>query len=227
MEYRSCAALSLALAVLGGCSTLAPDGGFAPVAATVQGRAGAATRLVRTQEDAASARAFVDSRLATPVTPDAAVEIALVNNPGLQARYADLGIAEAQLVQAGRLPNPRFSFSHLGSGDTLEIERRFAVDVMSVLVMPLTLKLERGRFDVAQTAAAVEALQVAAVLHQGQVVSLDSGVALSAAQLGVAHKLPLADSIVYATAKQFDATVWTMDADFEGLPSVRYVPKRK
>lgn len=161
MGYRGCTALSLALAVLGGCSTLAPDGGFAPVAATVQERAGAPTRLVRTQEDAAGVRAFVDSRLAAPITPDTAVEIALINNPGLQARYADLGIAEAELVQAGRLPNPRFSFSHLGSGDTLEIERRFTVDVMSVLVMPLTLKLEGGRFDMAQTSAAAEALRVA------------------------------------------------------------------
>ena len=169
MGYRSCMTWLLALAVLGGCSTLAPDGGFAPVAATVQERAGATTRLVRTQEDAAGVRAFVDGRLAAPITPDTAVEIALVNNPGLQARYADLGIAEAQLVQAGRLPNPRFSFSHLGSGDTLEIERRFAVDVMSVLVMPLTLKLERGRFEFAQTSAAAEALKVAAEARRAAV----------------------------------------------------------
>jgi predicted nucleic acid-binding protein len=58
-------------------------------------------------------------------------------------------------------------------------------------------------------------------------VALDSGIALSAAQLGVAHKLPLADSIIYATAKQLDATVWTMDVDFKGLAGVRYIPKRK
>ena len=169
MEYRSCAALSLALAVLAGCSTLAPEGGFAPVAATVQERVGGVTRLLRTEEDAASARAFVNGRLMDPVTPDAAVEIALINNPALQARYADLGIAEAQLVQAGRVPNPRFSFSHLGSGGALEIERRFAVDVMSVLVMPLTLRLERGRFDMAQTVAAAEALKVAAEARRAAV----------------------------------------------------------
>lgn len=71
-----------------------------------------------------------------------------------------------------------------------------------------------------------EALQVAAVLHQGKVVTLDSAIALSAAQFGLAPKLPLADSIVYATARQFEATVWTMDADFSGLPNVRYVAKQ-
>lgn len=72
-----------------------------------------------------------------------------------------------------------------------------------------------------------EALQAAALLHQGQVVDLNSGLALSAAQLGIAHKLPLADSIILATAKQFSATIWTMDGDFEGIPRVRYFAKRK
>lgn len=72
-----------------------------------------------------------------------------------------------------------------------------------------------------------EALQAAAMLHQGQVVALDSGLALSAAQLGIAHQLPLADSVILATAKQFGATIWTMDGDFEGLPNVRYIARRK
>ena len=65
------------------------------------------------------------------------------------------------------------------------------------------------------------------MLHQGQIVDLDDGIALNAAQLGLAHKLPLADSIIYATARQYGATVWTMDADFAGLAGVRYFPKRK
>ena len=46
------------------------------------------------------------------------------------------------------------------------------------------------------------------------------------ARLGAAHRLPLADSIVYATADRVGGVVWTQDADFEGLPRVRYVPKR-
>jgi outer membrane protein TolC len=148
--------------LLGGCATFAPDGGIGAVATAVQERMGTATRGVRTAEDAASVRTFVAQRLAEPLSPDAAVEIALVNNAGLQARYAELGIAEADLVRAGRLPNPRFSFSHVGSGAGLEIERKFIVDVVGVLMMPLTLKLERGRFAVAQTSAALEAVRVAA-----------------------------------------------------------------
>ncbi len=106
--------------------------------------------------------------------------------------------------------------------------RQFAAAIEDVdhLVVPAMVLLEVTR-RVMQQRGEDEALQVAAVLHQGRIVPLDSGVALSAAQLGVAHRLPLADSIIYATARQFEATVWTMDADFEGLAGVRYIPKRK
>lgn len=70
-----------------------------------------------------------------------------------------------------------------------------------------------------------EALSVIAVMQQGTVVPLDADLALNAARLGAAHRLPLADSIVYATADRVGGTLWTQDADFEGLPRVRYVPK--
>lgn len=67
-----------------------------------------------------------------------------------------------------------------------------------------------------------EALNAAALLQQGRVVELDASLALSAARLGLESKLPLADSIVLATARRFDAVLWTQDGDFEGLPNVRY-----
>ena len=69
------------------------------------------------------------------------------------------------------------------------------------------------------------ALQVAAVMHQGQMVPLDGAIALSAAHFGVVHKLPLADSIIFATARQHHATLWTFDADFKNLPGVKYFVK--
>ncbi|MBA4083152.1 MAG: VapC toxin family PIN domain ribonuclease [Erythrobacter sp.] len=101
-----------------------------------------------------------------------------------------------------------------------------AIEDVARLLVPTIVLLEVTR-RVMQQRSEDEALQVAAVLHQGQLVALDSGIALNAAQLGVAHKLPLADSIIYATAKQYGATVWTMDADFSRLAGVRYFPKRK
>lgn len=101
-----------------------------------------------------------------------------------------------------------------------------AIEAEEELLVPSIVLLEVTR-RVMQQRGEDAALQVAAVLHQGQVVPLDSGLALSAAKVGVEHKLPLADSIIFATAQQFDATIWTMDADFEGLPRVRYYPKAK
>lgn len=70
------------------------------------------------------------------------------------------------------------------------------------------------------------ALQCVALMQQGQVIDLDAALALSAAALGRRHKLPLADSVVYATARQHRAVVWTQDADFDGLPEVRYWPRQ-
>lgn len=99
------------------------------------------------------------------------------------------------------------------------IERVDALLVPTIVLVDVTRRVLQQRDEDA-------ALQIAAMLHQGQVVPLDAGIALSAAQLGVAHHLPLADSIIYATAKQYQATVWTMDAHFAGLAQVRYVPKR-
>lgn len=100
------------------------------------------------------------------------------------------------------------------------------IEDVTRLLVPTMVLVEVTR-RVLQQRGEDEALQVAALLHQGRVVVLDSGVALSAAQLGIARKLPLADSIIFATAKQFGAAIWTMDADFSGLAGVRYFPKRK
>lgn len=67
------------------------------------------------------------------------------------------------------------------------------------------------------------ALQAAALIQQGRVVPLDAALAMTAAKLSFELKLPMADSIILATARQFNAVLWTQDADFENLPGVRYV----
>ncbi len=100
------------------------------------------------------------------------------------------------------------------------------IEEVGALLVPTIVLVEVCR-RIMQQRGEDEALQAAALLHQGHVVELDSALALSAAQLGIAHKLPLADSIILATAKQFGATIWTMDGDFEGMPQVRYFAKRK
>ena len=66
-----------------------------------------------------------------------------------------------------------------------------------------------------------EALQAAGTMISGRVIDLDLSLALEAAKL----KLPLADSLIYATARRFNATLWTQDADLQKLQGVRYFPK--
>ena len=70
------------------------------------------------------------------------------------------------------------------------------------------------------------ALIVTAHMEQGTVIPLGSELAKDAAKLGVLHKLPLADSIIFATAQKYSAVIWTQDNDFEGLANVRYISKK-
>ena len=69
------------------------------------------------------------------------------------------------------------------------------------------------------------ALRAVAAMRQGQVVDLDTELVLAAAKLGHVLKLPLADSVMLATARKFNAILWTQDADFESMEGVRYFSK--
>ena len=71
------------------------------------------------------------------------------------------------------------------------------------------------------------AFEAVALMQQGEVVPLDASLAVSAARIGARYKLPLADSLIYATARLRDATLWTQDEHFKGLPAVKYFPKPK
>ena len=70
------------------------------------------------------------------------------------------------------------------------------------------------------------ALQAIALMQQGRVVDLTSSIALNAARASVEHSLPMADSVMLATARAYNATLWTQDADFKGLPGVQFRRKK-
>jgi predicted nucleic acid-binding protein len=98
-----------------------------------------------------------------------------------------------------------------------------AIEDADKLVVPAICLLEVFKV-VARQRGEGDALQAIAVMQQGRVVELDAPLALRAAALALEHRLPLADSIVYATAREVGGTVWTQDADFAGLADVRYLP---
>ena len=92
--------------------------------------------------------------------------------------------------------------------------------------MPVICLLEVFKV-VARQRAEGDALQAVALMQQGRVVDVDATLSLIAAKASIDHHLPLADSLVYATALSVDAVVWTRDEDFRDLPGVRLFPKKK
>ncbi len=71
-----------------------------------------------------------------------------------------------------------------------------------------------------------DALQAAVAMQRGKVVDLSAPLAITASRLSLEHDLPMADSIILATAKEFNAILWTQDSDFEKISGVKYFPKK-
>jgi outer membrane protein TolC len=160
MRLTAAAAAALALA---GCASFAPDGGAGRVAELTKERTGQAPTYQRTAGDVETAQGRVAELLKQPLTADSAVELAFLNNRGLQASFSELGIAESELVRAGRLRNPAFSFGRLREGGgVVEIERALMFDVLGLLTAPLASQVEQRRFAQAQMQAAHEAVGIAA-----------------------------------------------------------------
>lgn len=154
--------IALASLALAGCATFSKDGGLDEVSALTSERTGYTVQRQTPADDANAVRPAIAELLAQPLTPDAAVRIALANNQGLQAAFAELGVAEASLVQAGRLRNPGFSFGRLRGGEDVEIDRSIMFDFVGLLTLPLRSNIERRRFEQAKLQAAGQAVQLAA-----------------------------------------------------------------
>ena len=150
-----------------GCASTGPDGGFTEVGDAVKARTSAETKWVRSEEQASAVRARVAELLGRPLSAEDAVQIALLNNPGLQASYAEVGIAEAELVQASRWRGPTFSFARLRRGDEVEYERGVFFDVLGLLTIPLSTRVSESRLQAAQQRSAAEGLKVALDARNG------------------------------------------------------------
>ena len=101
-----------------------------------------------------------------------------------------------------------------------------SIERVDELIVPAVCVYEVFRW-VARERGETQALQAIAQMQLGKVADLDSKLAIFAARLGLQAKLPLADSIVLATARAEEATLWTQDDDFEGLDNVKYIAKKK
>jgi predicted nucleic acid-binding protein len=101
-----------------------------------------------------------------------------------------------------------------------------AIENVGELIVPALAIYEVFKW-VSRERGETQALKAIAHMQLGEVVDLDSKLAIYAARLSLQAKLPMADSIVYATARASEATLWTQDDDFEGLDGVKYIVKKK
>ena len=152
---------ALALFVLGGCATVSNDVGFGPVEQTAKDRLGKDVKWARSDADRDAIDKRVAKLLEQPLSADDAVQIALLNNKGLQASFSELGISEADRVQAGRLPNPGFSFGRLTQGSSIEIDRSIQFNLARLLMLPTINQIESRRFEQTRGAVALSVLSLA------------------------------------------------------------------
>src|SRR5215475_13310902 len=122
------AALTFAAVALAGCASFSPDAGMAVVRTVAATALGHEARRIDTGPATEAARTRVRRLLASPLSAEAAAQIALFSNSGLQAAYNELGIADAVRVEASLPPNPTFSLSGILTSVELDVERRLIGD---------------------------------------------------------------------------------------------------
>ncbi len=150
------------LVALGGCASLVEERGFEAVRGLAPEPLKADVRRLRTDADAKAAAAEIETLLKGALSVDDAVKIALLNNRGLQASYNELGLSAAAMVKAITPPNPGFAYGRTKQGGLVEIERKFTLDLLGLLTLPLVASIEDRRWEQAKLRTADQILQIVA-----------------------------------------------------------------
>ncbi|RUT82819.1 MULTISPECIES: TolC family protein [unclassified Mesorhizobium] len=163
------AAIAISLIAAGCATTAGPDDVSDPVAGftTVAARAGAVTGKrtvwVRSREEAQALSVQVKSLVRKKtIGPDVAVQVALLNNKGLQAAYAEIGLSAADVWQEGMLVNPTISVGTIGIDPVRTIEGAVASNILALMTRQRRVAVADTRFRQAQLRAAEETLRLAA-----------------------------------------------------------------
>lgn len=160
-QHRTLVLLVSSTLVLGGCATFSKDGGLESVQQTTQQHIKQDVVWPKTAEEQAKVADRVKELKQQRLNVDRAVQIALLNNKGLQASFYELGISEADLVQASRFPNPRFSMLYTKNGGEYNIEQTLTFNIFSLLTIPKMKEIERQRFEQTKQTIAIEVLRLA------------------------------------------------------------------
>ncbi|MDR0202333.1 MAG: TolC family protein [Delftia acidovorans] len=152
-----------AVLALAGCASISPDGLRGAVQSHTASRLPDGAQLPPTDPQARdAAQQRIDEWLRQPLDMDQSVRIALLNNPGLQARLAQLGIQDAQRVQLLTLPNPVLSLSRMVSPDEREIGRQLSVGLVDLITLPWRTRWQGMAVEQATLSASQEVLRLAA-----------------------------------------------------------------
>lgn len=153
--------LLLSSFVLSGCASFSKDGGLNDVKSLAQKHIKQEVVWPKTAAEQQLADARVQELLQKELDVESAVQIALLSNKGLQASLFELGISEAEVVQAGRLPNPKFSMLYARHNGDYKIEQALTFNIFSLLTMPKMLEIERLNFENAKQQTALDVLKLA------------------------------------------------------------------
>jgi cobalt-zinc-cadmium efflux system outer membrane protein len=160
---RAAVALTLAALALGGCGAVSKEAGYADVGRMVAERTGEKTHWDQGAPEDAEIVQRVAKLLAQDLTEQTAMQIALLNNRELQATYEELGVAQADLVQAGLLRNPSLDLGVRfpeGSSGGVNTEFSLAQDFLDLFMLPLRKRLAGEQFEQAKLRLANEVFQV-------------------------------------------------------------------
>ncbi len=153
-----------------GCASVSPKASFEDVSALVAERGGARIHWDQGTPADEQVRARVHDLVTGTLTPDGAVEVALLRNQGLVATYEELGIAQADLVQAGLLRNPtlgaRVRFPTSGPGTFIDTEFSVAQDFLDLFTLPLRKRVAAAQLDATKARVGSTVLELTAQVRQ-------------------------------------------------------------
>ena len=190
---RSWFSPALFAVLLAGCASFSPDGGMDAVNGIVAPVLRQDAVKMSGDDELTDTSVRVQRLLKSPLSAEAAIRVALVNNKALQAAYNELGVAEAVMLEASLPPNPRFSVSGISTPVELDLEARIVANILMLATLPARQEIAADRFREAQLKAVAETLRVATETRRSYYGAV--------AAVQVVHSLDLAQSAADTSAK--------------------------
>jgi len=160
-QMRGLASMAGIGLLLGGCASFSPDAGLGVARGYASLELGKDIVKVSDEGAAFTAGSRAEQLLRRPLTPDSAVQVALLRNRALQAAFNDLGVSEAQFIQATFPPVPRLSLTRTAGDLSLEVERSVTASLIELLTLPVRIPIARNRFRADQYRAVGQVLRLA------------------------------------------------------------------